>query len=124
MRDAEGDIVKFTAAGRRLPRIAPEGEPQSGVPAAGEHHSGRPQILSASLERGGGHLRRRRGNHRQLVEALRMRDTAAARNCSISCWDLAARDLPSPSSGVRRKADRQHRRRSDRHIPIQIGRIS
>jgi DNA-binding FadR family transcriptional regulator len=31
--------------------------------------------------------------HRQLVEALRMRDTAAARDCSYQLLDLAARDL-------------------------------
>ncbi|WP_082512035.1 FadR/GntR family transcriptional regulator [Rhizobium sp. Root1204] len=31
--------------------------------------------------------------HRQLVEALRMRDTAAARNCSLQLLSLAARDL-------------------------------
>ncbi|WP_112816040.1 FadR/GntR family transcriptional regulator [Ensifer sp.] len=31
--------------------------------------------------------------HRELVEALRMRDKAAARDCSIRMLDLAARDL-------------------------------
>lgn len=31
--------------------------------------------------------------HRQLVEALRMRDTAAARKCSLQLLSLAARDL-------------------------------
>ncbi|RVJ00198.1 FadR family transcriptional regulator [Sinorhizobium meliloti] len=93
MRDADGDIVKFTAADVAFHEsLLKASHNQVFQQLASIIQAGLKFSLQASNEAAdtcGDAVE----IHRQLVEALRMRDTAAARACSCQLLDLAARDL-------------------------------
>ncbi|RVE92049.1 FadR/GntR family transcriptional regulator [Sinorhizobium meliloti] len=93
MRDAEGDIVKFTAADVAFHEsLLKASHNQVFQQLASIIQAGLKFSLQASNEAAdtcGDAVE----IHRQLVEALRMRDKAAARSCSYQLLDLAARDL-------------------------------
>lgn len=104
MRDAEGDVVRFTEADVAF---------HAGLLKASHNQvfMQLASIIRAALEfslHASNEAVDARGEaveiHRRLVEALRMRDKAAARECSHRMLDIAARDLaiairkhPSPA---------------------------
>lgn len=93
MRDAEGDVARFTEADVAF---------HAGLLKASHNQvfMQLASIIRAALEfslHASNEAVDARGEaveiHKQLVEALRMRDKAAARDCSHRMLDLAARDL-------------------------------
>lgn len=93
MRDAEGDVVLFTEADVAFHAgLLKASHNQVFMQLASIIRAALELSLHASNEavdaRG-----EAVGIHKELVEALRMRDTAAARDCSHRMLDLAARDL-------------------------------
>jgi DNA-binding FadR family transcriptional regulator len=93
MRDAEGDVARFTEADVAF---------HAGLLKASHNQvfMQLASIIRAALEfslYASNEAVDARGEaveiHKQLVEALRMRDKAAARDCSHRMLDLAARDL-------------------------------
>jgi DNA-binding FadR family transcriptional regulator len=93
MRDAEGDVERFTKADVAFhTSLLKASHNQVFLQLAGIIQAALEFLLHASNE-----AEDTRGEavdvHLQLVEALRMRDRAAARNCSYRMLDLATRDL-------------------------------
>ncbi|MGO4447775.1 FadR/GntR family transcriptional regulator [Phyllobacterium sp. TAF24] len=95
MRDSEGDIGRFTEADVNFhATLLKASHNQVFRQLSGIIHAGLKYSLQASNEA----VETRDeaiAAHGELVEALRMRDRAAARRCSGHLLDLAARDLAS-----------------------------